>query len=49
MSNGLFEHRCAARQVRVAPVAPWVLAHEAVLEVARERARLERREGGEPF
>jgi hypothetical protein len=45
MSNGLFERRGAARQVTVAPVAPWVLAHEAVLEVAQERARLERREG----
>jgi 5-methylcytosine-specific restriction endonuclease McrA len=42
MSNGLFEHRGLARQVAV---APWVLAHEAVLEVAQERARLERREG----
>jgi hypothetical protein len=45
MWNGVFEHRGAARQVAVAPVAPWVLAHEAVLEVAKERARLERREG----
>jgi hypothetical protein len=45
MSNGLFEHRGAARQVAVAPVTPWVLAHEGVLEVAQERARLERREG----
>ena len=42
MSNGLFEHRGLARQVAV---APWVLAHEAVLEVAKERALLERREG----
>jgi hypothetical protein len=45
MSIGVFEHRGAARQVTVASVAPWVLAHEAVLEVAKERARLERREG----
>jgi 5-methylcytosine-specific restriction endonuclease McrA len=45
MSNGVFEHRGAARQGMVAPVAPWVLAHGAVLEVAQERARLERREG----
>jgi hypothetical protein len=42
MSNGLFEHRGVARQVAA---APWVLAHEAVLEVAKERALLERREG----
>src|SRR6186713_1640406 len=42
MSNGIFEHRGLARQ---ASVAPWVLAHEAVLEVAKERALLERREG----
>jgi hypothetical protein len=42
MSNGIFEHRGLARQVSV---APWVLAHEAVLEVAKERALLERREG----
>jgi hypothetical protein len=42
MSNGLFEHRGPVGQVAV---APWVLAHEAVLEVAKERARLERREG----
>ena len=42
MSNELFEHRGLARQVTV---APWVLAHEAVLEVAKERALLERREG----
>jgi hypothetical protein len=41
MSNGLFEHRGLAHE-RTA--APWVLAHEAVLEVAQERARLERRE-----
>jgi hypothetical protein len=40
--NGLFEHRGLARQVAV---APWVRAHEAVLEVAKERAGLERREG----
>jgi 5-methylcytosine-specific restriction endonuclease McrA len=42
MSNELFEHRGVARQVAV---APWVLAHEAVLELAKERALLERREG----
>src|SRR5918994_7703303 len=42
MPNGLFEHRGLAHRVSV---APWVLAHEAVLEVAKERARLERREG----
>src|ERR671911_1519047 len=42
MSNGLFGHRGKAHRVAV---APWVLAHEAVLEVAQERARLERREG----
>jgi 5-methylcytosine-specific restriction endonuclease McrA len=42
MSNELFEHRGLARQVSV---APWVLAHEAVLEVAKDRALLERREG----
>ena len=42
MSNGLFEHRGMAREVTV---APWVVAHEAVLEVAKERAVLERREG----
>jgi hypothetical protein len=45
MSYELFEHRGASRHARAAPVAPWVLAHEAVLEVAHERARLERREG----
>src|SRR6187551_4138681 len=42
MSNGLFKHRGVAHQVAV---APWVLAHQAVLEVAKERALLERREG----
>jgi hypothetical protein len=42
MSNGIFEHRGLARQVSV---APWVLAHEAVLAVAKERALLDRREG----
>ena len=42
MSNGVFQHRGPSGQVTV---APWVLAHEAVLEVAQERARLERREG----
>jgi hypothetical protein len=42
MSNGLFAQRGPTRQVTV---ASWVLAHEAVLEVAQERARLERREG----
>jgi 5-methylcytosine-specific restriction endonuclease McrA len=42
MSNGLFEHRGQARKVAA---DPWVLAHEAVLEVAKERAQLERREG----
>jgi hypothetical protein len=26
--------------------APWVIAHEGVLEVAKERAKLEQREGG---
>ena len=42
MSNGLFKHRGVAHQVAV---APWVLAHQAVLEVAKDRAQLERREG----
>src|SRR6187551_3254771 len=42
MSNGLFEHRGLAHRVSV---APWVLAHEAVLELAKERALLEGREG----
>jgi 5-methylcytosine-specific restriction endonuclease McrA len=42
MSNEIFDHRGSARRVTL---APWVLAHEAVLEVAKERALLERREG----
>ena len=40
MSTELF-----ARPAREVKVAPWVVAHEGVLEVAKERAKLERREG----
>jgi hypothetical protein len=40
MSTELF-----ARRAHEVIVAPWVVAHEGVLEVAKERARLERREG----
>ena len=47
MSTEFFEHEASARRVsgERANLAPWVVAHEGVLEVTRERGRLERREG----
>jgi hypothetical protein len=47
MSTELFEHEASAHRApgERGNLAPWVVAHEGVLEVARERGRLERREG----
>jgi len=45
MSPELFTRPVATVSGRSTKVAPWVVAHEDVLEVARERAGLERREG----
>jgi hypothetical protein len=47
MLTEFFAHEVPVRQVpgEGARVAPWVVAHEGVLKVARERARLEGREG----
>ena len=47
MLTETFEHEVSVCQGAGdrAELAPWVVAHEGVLEVARERGRLERREG----